>query len=157
MYLVYWDRSQDFDGLPSACSEVVLLSSVSSNPTFYVSSSSPSASDANEGTDPALPWRTLERGAAAAPQLQSGGALLLCSGDAWSIAAPLRFDGLGSAPGAARIRLGAYGSAAQRPLIRSASDTQAGPLLWLHNVSQVDLSRWELSGVKLGSNCLLVR
>lgn len=96
------------------------------------------------------PWRTLERGAAAAPLLQAGGALLLCAGDKWSVPAPLRFDGLGNATSVARVLLGAYGSVAQRPLVSAATEAQAGPLLWLHDPARVDLAGWELSGGEVG-------
>jgi hypothetical protein len=48
------------------------VSSVASIP-HYISSSNPAASDSNPGTDPAKPWKTLQRAAAAAPTFGTAG------------------------------------------------------------------------------------
>jgi hypothetical protein len=39
----------------------------------YISSSNPAASDSNPGTDPSLPWKTLQRATAAAPTFGTAG------------------------------------------------------------------------------------
>lgn len=131
---------------------LTVLAGASALPTFYISSSNPAASDNNTGTSPSLPWRSLQRAVAAAPQLRAGGQLLLCNGDTWVLSKPLRFDGLGNASSAARLLLGSYqfGTSTQRPLILADSPSYVGPLLWLHDAQRIDVVGLELSGGEVG-------
>jgi hypothetical protein len=93
-------------GLYSAEGHPAGKSAVASGTTYYVSASA--GNDANAGTDPASPWKTLSK--ASAVGLRPGDEVLLARGDTWR-GQTLAPKGSGTAKDP--IRIGAYGKGAR--------------------------------------------
>jgi hypothetical protein len=124
--------------------------------TFYVSSSNPAASDANPGTDPSAPWRTLARAAQVAPGLVGGSQILLRTGDVFDINSVWYMRGLNGTL-ANPVVLSSFddrGSGvrvAERPLIRrNASIPAPGPTITIDASQGVSVRGLEIAGGEMG-------